>query len=347
MSIRPPALRPLVRRLLAGAFAAVTLLGAPLSAGAADTLDPISQQALDNYWRGDFGALEQQYLALRRDQPLTESGVSKLELFRIGLARVNGAAAKQTEPYLRELEALTLQWANEHPRSALAHVLHAEVLAKHGWSYRGSGYVNTVTPQAMEQFEAYLRRAVAYLEAHADVAMTDSSAHVLLLEIGRGLGWDRKQLDAISQAGLKLAPYDLELYFDMLTSLLPKWYGDGAARALDDYIRRVTERTKADYGTGMYARLYSAAAEQQFSNRLFEDSYADWPTMKRAYEDMHARYPNSPARRNHYAYMACLAKDRPTLLALLAELGPKLDASQWGQNGERTLEVCQRWAQET
>jgi hypothetical protein len=31
-------------------------------------------------------------------------------------------------------------------------------------------------------------------------------------------------------------------------------------------------------------------------------------------------------------------------MALLAELGPKIDASQWGPNPERSLESCQRWA---
>jgi hypothetical protein len=34
-------------------------------------------------------------------------------------------------------------------------------------------------------------------------------------------------------------------------------------------------------------------------------------------------------------------------VALLAELGPKIDVSQWGPNPERSLESCQRWAKES
>jgi hypothetical protein len=336
---------PFGRRLLASLVTACALLAPTVAATAADELDPIGKEAMDNYWRGDFAALEKQYLELKRGPPLLEDASVKMELFRFGLARVDGAAVRHQEPYLRELEALTLQWAGEHPKSALAHVLHASVLAAHGWSYRGGGYANTVTPEAMAQFQSYLRQAAAYLKAHADVTLTDSSTYVELLGIGRGLGWNVSDLEQIADAGLKIAPYDFQLYGDIMTTLLPKWNGD--ARALDDYIRRVTERTKAEFGTGMYARLYSAAAEQQFSHSLFQDSYADWDKMKRGYEDMHARFPNSPKRRNRYAYMACMAKDRPTLLALLAELGPKLDATQWGANPERTLEGCQRWARET
>jgi len=44
--------------------------------------------------------------------------------------------------------------------------------------------------------------------------------------------------------------------------------------------------------------------------------------------------------------MACLAKDRPTLVMLLAELGKKIDVSLWGPNPQRSLQACQRWAQE-
>jgi hypothetical protein len=44
--------------------------------------------------------------------------------------------------------------------------------------------------------------------------------------------------------------------------------------------------------------------------------------------------------------MACLAKDKPTLRALLGELGPRLDAARWGPNPERSLEGCLRWARQ-
>jgi hypothetical protein len=68
--------------------------------------------------------------------------------------------------------------------------------------------------------------------------------------------------------------------------------------------------------------------------------------MKQGYEDMFARYPNSPFHLNRYAYMACLAKDRDTLLKLLKQLGDQIDAKDWGPNPERSLESCRRWATE-
>jgi hypothetical protein len=311
----------------------------------AATTAPLTTETAQAFWKGDFAALEKLNNRLKHGKHFAPDGSSELEFFRLGLRKVPDSVAEHSEPYLRELEALTLQWATEHPKSSLAHILYAEVLVQHAWSYRGGGYAKDVPPEAWADFRTYLQRAVDYLKAHADVALTDSSAHALLIRIGTGLGWDNDTLRVIQQDGLKRNPDDVMLYFGMLTPLLPKWAGD--PETLDRYIRDAAKQTQADYGMGMYARLYSAAADLEFGHRLFQDSLVDWPTMKKGYADMQARFPDSPERRNRFAHMACLAKDRPTLVALLAELGPKIDASYWGPNPQRSLESCQRWAKET
>jgi hypothetical protein len=322
------------------AMAALT----PAWGATAPAQSPVRIAAKDAFWFGDFAALEAQNTTLKQSGRLSAEGAPELGQFRNGVHDVLRDDGPRRDAYLREVEALTLEWATEHPKSALAHVLHAQALEQHAWSYRGDGFNKSVPPQAWKDFEAYLRRAVEYLQAHADVALTDSYAHWTLLSIGRGLGWDRKQLQAIAQDGLKRNPQDTYLYFGMMTSLLPKWGGD--ARTLDKFIREVAEQTRAEHGMAMYARLYSAAADEEYSHRLFDDSHADWAKIKQGYEDILARYPNSAVRRNQFAYMACLAKDKVTLLALLDELGPKVDASEWGANPERSVEVCQRLARQ-
>lgn len=42
--------------------------------------------------------------------------------------------------------------------------------------------------------------------------------------------------------------------------------------------------------------------------------------------------------------MACMARDRPALMRLLGELGTQIDLEEWGENPERGLEACRRWA---
>jgi len=335
--------RPLFRRLAACTVAAMACAALP-SLSRAET-DALTEKTVQAFSKGDFATLDKENERFKHGKGIRPNGGSDLDYFRHGFGQVIGAQVEHSEPYLRELEALTLQWATEHPKSSLAHILHAKVLVRHAWSYRGSGYAQDVPPEAWADFRKYLQRAAQYLQDHADVAMTDSSAHELLITIGTGLDWDIETLKAIQQDGLKRNPDDIALYFDMVTPLLPKWRGN--ARILDNYIREATKQTQAMFGTGMYARLYAEAAEQEYGHALFENSLVDWPTMKKSYEDMQVRFPNSPARRNYFALMACLAKDRPTLVALLAELGNKVDVSLWGPNPERSLESCQRWAKES
>jgi hypothetical protein len=304
---------------------------------------PITTAATRAFWWGDFDALEQQNAVLKQPGHIGSDGSSELEMFRIGIGRVVGQEAEQREAYLQELESLTLQWANQHPKSALAHVLHAKVLVAHAWSYRGNGFSKDVPPEAWKDFHDYLDRAAKYLIDHADVALSDSYAHATLLSIGKGLGWDAKQMAAIAQEGISRNPEDINLYFDMVSTLVPKWGGD--PKTLDKYIRQVAEQTKPIYGMGMYSRMYAQAAEYDFGHALFQNSYVDWPTMKQGYEDMRVRYP-SVARDNRYAYMACLAKDKETLLTMLDVIGTRIDVSLWGPNPQRSLDGCQRWARQ-
>jgi hypothetical protein len=166
----------------------------------------------------------------------------------------------------------------------------------------------------------------------------------VLLQVGRGLDFGDVQMAAIGQDGLKRNPDDIELYYSMMSGLLPKWGGN--AKVLDNYINYAAEQTRTKQGMGMYARLYSSAAKNQYEHALFENSHANWDKMKQGFEDILARYPDSAVQRNRYAYMACLAKDKPTLLRLLGELGTKTQTDQWGANAERSLESCRRWATE-
>lgn len=76
-------------------------------------------------------------------------------------------------------------------------------------------------PEAEKQFEAYQHRALDYLNAHARVALRDSYAHLVLLEIGTALHWSGKQLDAVAQEDLARNLDDLGIYFARMEALLP------------------------------------------------------------------------------------------------------------------------------
>ncbi len=302
--------------------------------------ESIGDQAAQALWWGDFASLERLHDQVRQPGQRAPDGEMPQSEFRSGLKRVLDGKKNAPDGYFVEQEALTRQWAIEHPNSALAHALHAAALAAHGWSYRGSGFSNTVPPQAWDDFRKYIDKAIAYMSEHADVVFGTSLSHRWMIDFARAAGWDGDKIKAIARDGLRVNPQDDGIYYGVTFSLLPKW--GGSAAALDRYIQEAVANTEAQRGLEMYARLYDDA-EEQFEHRLFEDSAARWPKMKQGFEDMLKRYPDA-GNVNRFAYFACIAKDKPTALDLLGQVGAKPITEKWGNNGVRTFETCKRWA---
>jgi hypothetical protein len=301
----------------------------------------INDAAADAFWWGDFDALQRMHTEYLKSGQFDADGRSKLGPFLDGLDRVFDGNKGMPDAYFVELEALTLSWTKRYPESSLAHALHAKALMAHAWSYRGNGLANTVPPQAWADFNAYVERAAKHLAANAAVVLMTSTGHQTSVVVGRSAGWGHERLWAITRAGLDMNSEDETLYRSMLLSLMPKWGGN--ALVVDRFVREAVERTRAQRGLEMYARLYSAAAEQQFSQQLFKESGAQWTTMKQGFEDLLTRFPTA-SNVNRYAYFACMAEDKATALDLLARIGTKPEIDRWGSNGRRTYETCRRWA---
>jgi len=304
----------------------------------------INDAAARALWWADFGEVSRLHALHGQPGRRTATGESELSSYRKGLGRVFRGKKGASDAFFVEMESLTGQWVTEHPRSALAHVLHANAILERAWFHRGVGYSNTVSPLAWKEFQKHVRRASEYLAANAEMVFSDSSGHVTALWVGRAAGWGEAQLRAMARDGLMKRPDDDDLYTAMLTALLPKW--GGTARQLDQYIEQVVADTKATQGMAMYARLYERASREQFAQALFEESGARWPQMKQGFDDLLSRYPD-PANVNRYAYFACMAQDRPTATALLAKIGDAVDAGQWGDAGLRNYEACKRWLERT
>ncbi len=335
-----------MRRLfLILALAALAGMGARAAAQAAKDApseeERVTEEAVAAFWWGDVDELERLHARLQQPGQRTAAGRSKLVLFRDGLTRIYEGPDGATDAYFQQIEALTLQWARQRPKSSLAQWMHAKALSQHGWFYRGKGFARSVPPEAWRDFERYTRLAIEHLSATRASAAPTSSTHVELLNLGRSAGWDFDALWAVARAGMALNPDDEGLYRAMLNASLPKW-GGNAAR-VDRTVNEFAKLTSAQHGDIFYARMYAWAADWEFEHRLFEDSSASWPRMKAGYRQLMQRHP-SPLNANGFAYFACLARDKETLRELLAQIGPKPDVGNWGSNGARTYETCKRWA---
>ena len=314
---------------------------APSTEALVDGSAVYSAASLALHW-GDFAEAERLFKAARAQPRRTSAGLWEVvQLYRgfeNGLSTNRGLRVRQAEHTV----ALSAQWVQQHPRSPLAHALHVVTLTNLAWAHRGSGYANTVAPQAWELFRAALDKATAHAVQHGDVLLSDGLGFQALLVVARGASWDDRRTQAIYEQGILRFPDEDLLHFTQLTNLLPKW--GGSARQVDQHIQAAAQRTRAPFGPALYARLYTAAAREQFEHALFADSLARWERIDAGYAEMTARYPHA-GHFNSWAWMACQARDRKRLLEVLEKIGPEPDLDFWGSNAQEAYDTCKAWAQ--
>ncbi len=94
-------------------------------------------------------------------------------------------------------------------------------------------------------------------------------------------------------------------------------------------------------GQTMYARIVWSVLGSQRSLK-WADEKIDWPRMRRGFEDMNVRWPDSWWNKNAFCLYACKAQDRATAHRLFAELQEHEMSGLWG--GPKILADYKRWA---
>jgi hypothetical protein len=313
---------------------------APAHAGEREERAVIVEQAAQATRQRDFASLERLYRSYTQPMQRTASGTFKVQLFDDGVAQAMRGGKDDGEDERRAWVRLTGDWLAANAKAPLAYLLHGHALMMHALYFRGAGDASAVVPQAMELFRKHAMEAAELLAANVGVAGEDTGWNVLMLGLGRWLGWPRDVMIRVFDDGLVKNAGDFRLYYVMENYFLPK--SEGAAEALDEYINAVARRDPQGQGTELYARLYSRAAEDQFGHALYSASRVDWARMKQGLQDWTAHYPTA-WNKNIFAYHACIAGDKLALASLLKELGSQVDVELWEPNGRVTYESCRRW----
>ena len=298
----------------------------------------IRDSASKAYLSADFDKLEAMSTAYRNGKERLPSGIWKLTLFYAGIDQAIDQLGERGESGFALLEGTAKQWTERYPRSPSAHVARGNVMVKHGWAYRGTGYASTVRKEDWEPFFRYVAQGRVYLQKHKSVAAADPQWYVDMLEIARVESWQRKRYEALLNEALKREPLFYQTYFEALENLLPKWSGN--LSEVEKFAQAAVRRTSAQEGRGMYARIYWYASQTEFGNGLFMRSSVTWPRMKAGFDDIVARYPD-PWNLNNYAKFACLARDRTTTQQILRRVSGNVVREAW--EPEVLFKQCSEW----
>ncbi len=254
-----------------------------------------------------FKELERLAQEYRVDRSRTPSGVWKLTCLYAGIPSYFASTNLKDENYWSSIKSTTEEWIKEYPKSPTPYISHAIVMRLYAWKFRGGGLARTVHEEAWQPFFEHLNNAKAFLEKHKEIASTDPHWYEAMAHTAIGLSLKKSEFLKIVNEGLRKEPLYYELYFTATHYFTPKWHG--SAEEIEEFANSAVTRTKEQEGLGMYTRVYWAAKQYQYGERLFADSNVVWEKMKKGIDDVLKRYPDQ-WNINNLTLFACLAKDR-------------------------------------
>jgi hypothetical protein len=295
-------------------------------AGEPEIRQAIKAEAAAAFARGDYEAIEKRYAAALAKSERTPSGVSVANQLLIGL--VPEPSGKSDVPgrddHWLPVERKLDDWAARFPQSTLVAIAQAQAYIAHGWSWRGGGYARTVTPENFKKVQEYGKRAYDALMAREKVGRTDPNWYVQMITVARVLGWEREPSIALYQAAMKAFPLNYDIYFHVASRLTPRW--GGSPEAVASLASFAVDQTRKVEGESMYARIYWSVGSQLDAELSSPD--VDWKRIRAGFEDVIKRYPD-PYNLNHYARMACEARDQPTTRRVLLRIKGDVEQSAW------------------
>lgn len=278
---------------------------------------------------GDFVALEKLAANFRAEKARSQSGLWLSSVFYRSFVdwymadRVGGLGNGVLESQMQ-------LWIKTIPDSPTANLAYAELLyrialAKRGWSPKP-------TPDEVLDFKSYLGKARVQLDGSRKYAGIDPHWYDLALRIAKEQSWPDEEYDALANEAVNAAPYFYEIYFAMMERAAYQ-----GPDAIERVVRLGVSRTQEKDGDSFRARGYWYASDRFFGSSLFDQSAANWKTLKPAFDELLARYPGD-WNANAYARLACLAGDVATGKRLIGAL--KGGVETYGWQYREMLEAC-------
>lgn len=202
------------------------------------------------------------------------------------------------------------QW-REAGRGPFASAMLAQILFNTGYTYRGTGWANSVSKDAWRMFGSYCEQAHDVLLESSSGASQCPYWHRVLVSIGLSDGADPDELARRFQRAQAYDPLDLDIYWTRSYQLLPRWHGSHEEH--EKFALQSVADTKQELGMSIYARIYANISDDED----VPETGADWALMKRGFEDWVARV-DSQRVYNVYANLAHQFGDQEALKSLFS-----------------------------
>ena len=276
---------------------------------------------------GKYELLEGEIAVLIRETRKEKNGYSSVIAAYDRLANLPGPT-HSSEQWVKQFET----WVERRPGSPIAHAAFGKILVDYAWEARGRGWSNTILDDRGKLFAERLLAARRHLEKAYELDPADPAVPTTLIEVAKGLGLDREEMEIQFQRALTADGALLRPYVGKLIYLLPKWYGS-AEQALS-FARSAAAAAPA----GSPVTLVLAWAHNELSGYLVatqEDhgyfkNPAVWAELKPVFESYLKNFPEAVGIRNWYARTAYHSGDFTVAQRELDALGDDWDPAYWG-----------------
>jgi hypothetical protein len=290
--------------------------------------------ALDELQTGNLNNLERDMAYLLETREQLPDGTFRLETIATSVMDTIQAYGTSDAAAMEPIKC----WKEAMPDSPEEPIVEAITWRALAWAARGNTYAGEVNPAGMELFETRATQAANVLIESKARSSVNPLWYLEMMRVGRDLGWDRPRVEAILKEGMKRFPEFHALPREMVNYLAPKWYGDhNQERA---FIEKTVVTVPKENQAELYTRLYLTLQDTMglTSSNFFAATGASWPRIKKGFEDMSQRYPNSFWNLNHYAAWACIAGDKPTYASARSRLRTTIYKIAWFP--KNPIEIC-------
>ncbi|HNY48181.1 MAG TPA: hypothetical protein PKN64_14590 [Casimicrobium sp.] len=265
-------------------------------------------------------AIEEQFSDLCRSNRQLIDGRWTSQVFSIKVGH-SFAVWKNWDSYFRFVR----EWRKLAPQSEALAVVESMLWRAFAWDARGTGFANTVSDSNWRLFRERTQRALDSLQKFGGNRSSCDLWYAEKLNAFRGMGESLADIRAVFVEGIGRYPKSLAIYGAMGLAVSPKW--QGSLELFDEFARQAAKRSADFEGAGMYARLYWTIDDE--SLKLENSSYPDWSLLRRGFEDLLKRYPDSWWNANKFASFACRARDKDAYLLAMEKVGMALNYAAW------------------
>jgi hypothetical protein len=279
-------------------------------------------QVVSNFWQAEV-SLERDVNDWNTPTCIFDDGRPRLKAFGDGLTLAFSSEKDWSKGRAR-LDVLK----SKLPKSPIIALAEAEYWTSYAWNARGGGYASSVTPDGWKLFRERLEIAENILLNSKPYTQGLPTWYESMVTVQNALGRSEEERISTFQEGAKKFKTYYPMYFASIPFFTPKW--GGSWEKVDSFIKWSVENTKTIDGNTMYARLYwSASGTVPKGTNIFKVSLAEWPQMKKGFEDLMARHPKSKWNLNNFARFACQAEDKDTFLKLRKQISKDINEKAW------------------